>query len=134
MPLTKAQHLDPRGGPKRILALDGGGIRGVLTLEYLEAIEALLRQRRADPDLLLSDYFDLIGGTSTGSIIAAGLACGMSVKDIKSLYYGLGAKVFVPTGLGLVAPKFRRRGCRKRSTERSGRTPPSIATRSVPVL
>ena len=113
MPLTKAQHLDPRGGPKRILALDGGGIRGVLTLEYLEAIEALLRQRRADPDLLLSDYFDLIGGTSTGSIIAAGLACGMSVKDIKSLYYGLGAKVFVPTGLGLVAPKFQTQGLQK---------------------
>jgi patatin-like phospholipase/acyl hydrolase len=54
-------------GPKRILALDGGGIRGVLTLEYLEAIEALIRQRRNDPALLLSDCFDLIGGTSTGS-------------------------------------------------------------------
>ena len=91
---------------KAILALDGGGIRGVLTLEYLEVIEALLRQLRNNPNLLLSDYFDLIGGTSTGSIIAAGLACGMSVKDIKSLYYGLGAKVFVPTGLGLVVPKF----------------------------
>src|ERR1700749_1361288 len=77
MPLSKAQHLDPNTGPKHILALDGGGIRGVLTLEYLEVIEALLRQRRKDPNLLLSDYFDLIGGTSTGSIIAAGLACGM---------------------------------------------------------
>jgi uncharacterized protein len=106
LPLTKAQHLDPALSPKRILALDGGGIRGVLTLEYLEVIEALLRQRRNDPNLLLSDYFDLIGGTSTGSIIAAGLACGMSVKDIKELYYGLGAKVFVPTGLGIVVPKF----------------------------
>jgi uncharacterized protein len=106
VPLTKEQHLDPNTGPKRILALDGGGIRGVLTLEYLEVIEALLRERRNDPGLLLSDYFDLIGGTSTGSVIAAGLACGMSVKDIKSLYYGLGASVFVPTSLGLVAPKF----------------------------
>jgi hypothetical protein len=106
LPLTKAQHLDPNTGPKRVLALDGGGIRGVLTLEYLEAIEALLRQRQNDPDLLLSDYFDLIGGTSTGSIIAAGLACGMSVKDIKSLYYRLGARVFVPTGLGFIVPKF----------------------------
>jgi uncharacterized protein len=106
LPLTKAQHLDPNTGPKRILALDGGGIRGVLTLEYLEAIEALLRQRQNDPDLLLSDYFDLIGGTSTGSIIAAGLACGMPVKDIKKLYTDLGAQVFVPTGLGYVAPKF----------------------------
>jgi hypothetical protein len=113
LPLTKAQHLDPNTGPKRILALDGGGIRGVLTLEYLEAIEALLRQRRNDPNFLLSDYFDLIGGTSTGSIIAAGLACGMSIKDIKSLYYGLGANVFVATGLGLVAPKFQTQGLQR---------------------
>ena len=98
LPLTKAQHLDPNTGPKRVLALDGGGIRGVLTLEYLEAIEALLRQRQNDPDLLLSDYFDLIGGTSTGSIIAAGLACGMSVKDIKKLYTDLGAQGVRPDG------------------------------------
>jgi uncharacterized protein len=113
MPLSKAQHLDPNTGPKRILALDGGGIRGVLTLEYLEVIEALLRQRRKDPNLLLSDYFDLIGGTSTGSIIAAGLACGMPVKDIKKLYYRLGASVFVPTGLGIVVPKFQVKALQK---------------------
>jgi hypothetical protein len=112
LPLTKEQHLDPNAGPKRILALDGGGIRGVLTLEYLEVIEALLR-RRNDPNLLLSDYFDLIGGTSTGSIIAAGLACGMTVKDIKQLYYGLAASVFVPTGLGIVAPKFQAQALQK---------------------
>ena len=106
MPPTKQQHLDPARAPKRILSLDGGGIRGVLTLEYLEVVEALLRERSEDPNLLLCDYFDLIGGTSTGSIIAAGLACGMPVKDIKKLYYDLGAQVFVPTGLGLVASKF----------------------------
>ena len=113
MALSKAQHLDPGAGPKRILALDGGGIRGVLTLEYLEVIEALLRQRRNDENLVLSEYFDLIGGTSTGSIIAAGLACGMPVKDIKKLYYGLGASVFVPTGLGIVAPKFQAQSLQK---------------------
>lgn len=107
MPLTKAQHLDPVHAPKRILALDGGGIRGVLTLEYLEVIEALLRKRQNDQNMLLSDYFDLIGGTSTGSIIAAGLACGMPVKDIKALYYGLGKDVFIPTGWGIVSAKFK---------------------------
>jgi len=66
MPVTKDQHLDPARAPKRILSLDGGGIRGFLTLQYLEAIEALLRQRTGRADLVLSDYFDLIGGTSTG--------------------------------------------------------------------
>ena len=67
-------------GPKRILALDGGGIRGVLTLGFLERIEQILRDRHNNPNLRLSDYFDLIGGTSTGSIIASALAIGMEVS------------------------------------------------------
>src|SRR3954449_8490215 len=79
MPPTKQQHLDRTTAPKRILSLDGGGIRGILTLEYLDAIEGMLKNRSGREDFLLCDYFDLIGGTSTGSIIAAGLACGMSV-------------------------------------------------------
>jgi uncharacterized protein len=112
LPLTKQQHLDPNTGPKRILSLDGGGIRGILTLEFLEVIETMLRQRHKDPNLLLCDYFDLIGGTSTGSIIAAGLACGMSVEALKALYRNIGGSVFqtdVFTKLrlgGLLAPKF----------------------------
>jgi len=112
MPLTKQQHLDPNHGPKRILALDGGGIRGILTLEYLAVIEAMIRQRFKDETLLLCDYFDLIGGTSTGSIIAAGLACGMTVDALKQLYTGIGATVFQTEWWskfalkGVLAPKF----------------------------
>ena len=112
MPLTKQQHLDPNHGPKRILALDGGGIRGILTLEYLAVIEAMIRQRFKDQTLVLCDYFDLIGGTSTGSILAAGLACGMSVDALKKLYTGIGASVFQTGWLskimlaGILAPKF----------------------------
>jgi hypothetical protein len=109
IPLTKQQHLDRMHGPKRILSLDGGGIRGVLTLEYLSVMEKLLKERSGRGDFLLCDYFDLIGGTSTGSIIAAGLACGMSVDKLKKLYYEIGNSVFVNefwrTG-GLLAPKF----------------------------
>jgi patatin-like phospholipase/acyl hydrolase len=81
-------------GPKRILALDGGGIRGALTLGYLEKIEQILRERHNNPDLKLCDYFDLIGGTSTGSIIAAGLAIGMSASEVKQMYLDLGGEVF----------------------------------------
>ena len=81
-------------GPKRILALDGGGIRGAITIGYLEKIQTLLRERYNNPHLVLSDYFDLIGGTSTGSIIAGGLAIGMDVSDIKALYLKLGDKIF----------------------------------------
>lgn len=81
-------------GPKRILALDGGGIRGALILGYLEKIEEILRARHNKPDLLLCDYFDLIGGTSTGAIIAGSLAIGHDVATIKQLYLKLGKKVF----------------------------------------
>jgi patatin-like phospholipase/acyl hydrolase len=81
-------------GPKRILALDGGGIRGVLTLGFLERIEQILRERYNNPDLVLADYFDLIGGTSTGSVIASSLAIGMSATAIKERYLELGGKVF----------------------------------------
>jgi patatin-like phospholipase/acyl hydrolase len=80
--------------PKRILALDGGGIRGALTLGFLEHIEKLLRKRENNPNLLLSDYFDLIGGTSTGAIIAGGISIGMNVAEIKELYLNIGDKIF----------------------------------------
>jgi predicted acylesterase/phospholipase RssA len=81
-------------GPKRILALDGGGIRGCLSLGFLGHIEELLRRRHGDERLVLADYFDLIGGTSTGAIIAAGLAIGLSTEDLKELYLDLGGEVF----------------------------------------
>jgi uncharacterized protein len=81
-------------GPKRILALDGGGIRGALSLGFLERIEQLLRVRHRNADLRLCDYFDLIGGTSTGAIIAAGLAIGLDASELKRMYLELGGKVF----------------------------------------
>jgi predicted acylesterase/phospholipase RssA len=81
-------------GPKRLLALDGGGIRGALTLGFLERMEQLLRIRHNRTDLKLCDYFDLIGGTSTGAIIASGLAIGMECSEIKQMYLDLGGKVF----------------------------------------
>src|ERR1044071_8287266 len=93
------EHLRP-GTPKRMLALDGGGIRGVLTLGFLKHIKELLKRRSgAGDDFRLCDYFELIGGTSTRSIIAAGLAKGSTVKQLAEVYRGLGAQVFTRTGL-----------------------------------
>jgi hypothetical protein len=86
-----------------MLALDGGGIRGMLTLQYLRVVEGMVRQRLGK-DALLCDYFDLIGGTSTGSIIAAGLACGMTVDALEELYQDIGASVFQVGGLGRFVP------------------------------
>ena len=81
-------------GPKRILSLDGGGIRGSLALGFLERIETILRERYGRPDLLLRDYFDLIGGTSTGAIIAACLSVGQEAAEVQERYLRLGGKVF----------------------------------------
>jgi hypothetical protein len=80
-------------GPKKLLALDGGGIRGALSLQILAAIEAQLRDRYGD-DLVLADYFDYIAGTSTGAIIATGLALGKPVSYLQDAYDTLGAAVF----------------------------------------
>jgi uncharacterized protein len=122
VPLSKQQHLDPTATPKRILSLDGGGIRGILTLEYLGAVEDILKKRSGRDDFLLCNYFDLIGGTSTGSIIAAGLACGMSVGRLKQLYRDLSKDVFVSGRFrkGIFAPKFRSKPLQKALDEQLG--------------
>ena len=82
-------------GPKLILALDGGGIRGIVTLEILARIESLLREKSGGrDDFVLADYFDFIAGTSTGAIIGTALSLGMSVTDIRSFYLDTGKQMF----------------------------------------
>ena len=71
-PSARDRHLFAPGR-KRILALDGGGVRGVVALAFLKEIERALAAQAGRP-VRLCDHFDLIGGTSTGAIIAAGLA------------------------------------------------------------
>lgn len=80
--------------PKRLLSIDGGGLRGALSLEILAAIETGLRDRYGRPDLVLADYFDYVAGTSTGAIIAAALALGPPVDEVRRRYESLGHKTF----------------------------------------
>ena len=79
---------------KRILALDGGGIRGVFTLQILARIEELFRQEQNEPDLVLGGVFDLIAGTSTGAIVAAFLSWGLPVREIEKLYIDYSPTMF----------------------------------------
>ena len=72
--------------PYRILALDGGGIRGVFTTTVLERLE------QACPGFL--GRVDLLAGTSTGGIIALGLAAGLSPGELTRLYLGRGGEIF----------------------------------------
>jgi patatin-like phospholipase/acyl hydrolase len=90
----------------RILALDGGGIRGTFSAAVLEQFEEQLGDS-------LIDYFDLTVGTSTGGIIALGLGCGIEASRILSLYKDEGRKIFPPSKSGWIglinsffAPKF----------------------------
>lgn len=95
MPKTLFEHLSPDTGAKRILALDGGGVKGILTLGMLKVLEDELRRRAGgDAAFRLSDYYDLIGGTSTGAIISTALALGLTVDEVIELYQRLGPEVF----------------------------------------
>ena len=63
---TLEEHLFAPG-VKRVLALDGGGVKGIVSIAFLEKMETLLRERSGrGNDFRLCDYFDLVGGTSTG--------------------------------------------------------------------
>lgn len=95
MPKSLFEHLSPDTGAKRILALDGGGVKGVLTLGLLKALEDELRRRAGGSgQFRLGDYFDLIGGASSGAVIATGLALGLTVDELIDVHMRLGAEVF----------------------------------------
>lgn len=74
----------------QILSLDGGGIKGLFSAAVLAAIEN-------DLGTTVVDHFDLIVGTSTGGIIALGLAAGMRPREIVEFYLSKGPSIF-PTG------------------------------------
>ena len=89
----QGRYSEPR--PRRMLALDGGGIRGVLTLAVLRELEKkLARHYGVNASFRLSQFFDYIGGTSTGAIIAAALARGLAVEEIQNFYEDFGAQIF----------------------------------------
>lgn len=89
----------------RILCLDGGGIRGLITAHILKEVEKqlhLFQKEKGEKETSLGDYFDMIAGTSTGSILAAGIATGIDIKDMIKIYQKEGIKIFPDYGkLGL---------------------------------
>ena len=71
----------------QILALDGGGIKGLFSAAVLMCVEKNLNTN-------VVDHFDLIVGTSTGGIIALALGIGLKPRDIVEYYQKWGAKIF----------------------------------------
>jgi hypothetical protein len=72
---------------RRILALDGGGIKGAFAAAFLETIEEATGKR-------IAEHFDLIAGTSTGGIIALGLGLGMTAREVSQFYVNDGPRIF----------------------------------------
>jgi hypothetical protein len=85
-------------------------VRGIVSLAFLERIESLLAERARRPQFRLCDYYDLIGGASTGSIIATGLSLGYAVSDLIEIYRTLSKEAFRGTHWqwlqGLLGAKF----------------------------
>ena len=77
----------PGAGIRRILSIDGGGIRGTEPAAFLAALEG-------DLDHPIGHYFDLIVGTSTGGILAVGLGLGMRASELLHLYETRGPVIF----------------------------------------
>lgn len=96
LPLPRIGH--SWSGPFRILALDGGGIKGTYSAAVIASIEKEFKCR-------ISEYFDLISGTSTGGLLATGIAAGHSGKEMLDFYHKYGRVIFPKRGL---LGKFRR--------------------------
>jgi patatin-like phospholipase/acyl hydrolase len=109
----------------RVLSFDGGGIRGVMSAVMLQAIEKEIGQP-------LNKYFDLIAGTSTGSILATAIAMGKTSQEIIKLYQDNGQRIFPYSSLfswdrlalimkyGISAPKYSDDGLTKVLKEQFG--------------
>ena len=100
-PSVGAHHVgtgaDPVHRPRgvRILAMDGGGMKGLATLRLLRALAARLHP------MPLHAAFDLVAGTSTGGVLAAALCLRrLSLDDTEDIYRNLGAQVFRAAGNG----------------------------------
>jgi patatin-like phospholipase/acyl hydrolase len=79
----------------RALSIDGGGMRGIYTAAYLDALEGAYSKRRTTTGGLdIGKGFQLIVGTSTGAIIGCALAAGTAPGRVMELYRQHGAAVF----------------------------------------
>ena len=84
------------------IAIDGGGIRGIIVTQALTTLETFLKKP-------VHDIFRLAVGTSTGSIISAGIAAGITAKRMTQLYIDMGMSIFPNTLRKILFPLTRYR-------------------------
>ena len=104
-----------------ILSIDGGGMKGIVSALVLIELEEIIKKYTGAEKVYLVDYFDLIAGTSTGSILAALLLCPndcnrpkYTASDALDLYLTKGKTMFQTNPLhkirtlgGLIGPKYK---------------------------
>ncbi len=111
---------------KKILSIDGGGIRGIIPGQVLIALETKIQQRTGDPNARVAEYFDFFAGTSTGGILTCILLCPsaddpkkarFSAKEAVDLYVNNGNKIFNASAWhkftsldGVLAEKYEAKG------------------------
>ncbi len=111
-------------GLTRILAIDGGGIRGIIPGQILVRLEAILQQLTGDPNARIADFFDLVAGTSTGGILTCLYLCPgdesnrprYSAQEVVDGYLRFGPAIFrkpwshrLVSGFGLFSQKYPRK-------------------------
>jgi uncharacterized protein len=130
---------DPAGSRFRILSVDGGGIRGLISVLVLEEIEKRLGEK-AGGRARIADYFHLFAGTSTGGLIALALTAPreVSAKELASFYTDDGPEIFhrglgqeIGSLWGLTGPKYGLDPLREAVERRLGRSTISEATRDL---
>lgn len=108
-----AQRTEGAERPLRVLALAGGGMRGLYTAEYLATLTNGFALKQGVKQLDFGKAFDLIVGTSTGALLACGLALCIPITRLVTLYRNEGRNIFptkIPrTWAGIVVDFFRRR-------------------------
>lgn len=99
------QSVSSNVGGLNVLCLDGGGVKGLFSIEILnaiakqfEALQVVLDDSDTESDetreFSIKNVFDYVAGTSTGGIIALGLATNRSLDEMTKLYFELKDKIF----------------------------------------
>ena len=100
---------------KRVLSIDGGGIRGIIPAMFLAALEAKLQQASDNPEAHITDYFDFFAGTSTGGILISLLLCPddndpskpkYNAQQALDIYLHHGTSIFTASGMRRFMSRF----------------------------
>ncbi len=92
---SKHQTEEQNKRPVRVLALGGGGTRGIGSAEILNVLESVIYESTGKK---LNEFFDVIVGTSTGGIQAVGIGAGIAAKELKEIYYNESQTIFKTNG------------------------------------